>query len=90
SCTLVGILLAALWTLTQPQTYQSQASAVVTAGVNENLGIALTADNLAKSKATQYQELAKSRSVAEGAVERAGLDISPDAALGSLTVAVPP
>lgn len=90
SCTLVGILVAALWTLTQPQTYQSQASAVVTAGVNENLGIALTADNLAKSKATQYQELAKSRAVAEGAVERAGLDISPDAALGSLTVAVPP
>lgn len=90
SCTLVGILVAALWTLTQPQTYQSQASAVVTAGVNENLGIALTADNLAKSKASQYQELAKSRSVAEGAVERAGLDISPDAALGSLTVAVPP
>ncbi|MEU4183847.1 Wzz/FepE/Etk N-terminal domain-containing protein, partial [Micrococcus luteus] len=38
SCTLVGILVAALWTLTQPQTYQSQASAVVTAGVNENLG----------------------------------------------------
>ena len=90
SCTLVGILAGALWTLTQPQTYQSQASAVVTAGVNENLGIALTADNLAKSKATQYQELAKSRSVAEGAVERAGLDVSPDAALGSLTVAVPP
>lgn len=90
SSTLVGILVAALWTLTQPQTYQSQASAVVTAGVNENLGVALTADNLAKSKAAQYQELAKSRTVAEGAVERAGLDISPDAALGSVTVAVPP
>lgn len=89
-CVALGVLLASLWTLTQPRTYQSHASAVVTAGVNENLGIALTADNLAKSKATQYQELATSRAVAEGAVKQAGLDISPEAASGAVTVTVPP
>ena len=86
---LVGILLAATWALLQPRTYQASTTAVVTAGSSENLGVALTADNLAKSKAVQYEQLATSSSVAKKAVEESGLDITPARALSSVTVTVP-
>ncbi len=54
--------------LTQPQVYQASSMAVVTAGSSDqSLGVALTADSLAKSKAASYATIAKSRSVAEEA-----------------------
>ena len=86
---LVGVLLAAGWALMQPRTYKATTTAVVTAGSSENLGVALTADNLAKSKAVQYEQLAKSSAVAEKAVKHSGLDVTPARALSSVSVTVP-
>lgn len=63
-------------TLTQPKLYTSDASVVVSTGVNDNLGLALSADNLAISKAKQYQTMASSRVVAERALEIAKIDSS--------------
>lgn len=86
---LVGLLLGLAWTLTQTKMYAADASGVVSTGVNENLGLALSADNLAKSKATQYKSIAESRTVAERALQLAGLDSSPATALSHVTTSVP-
>lgn len=69
---LIGLLLAAAWSFVQPRKYSADAIAIVSTGTVENLGVAVSADNLARAKATQYQELAKSRRVEERAVEIAG------------------
>ncbi|MEA5453393.1 polysaccharide biosynthesis tyrosine autokinase [Sinomonas sp. JGH33] len=86
---LLGLVAGFAWTLTQAKMFTSEASGVVSTGVNENLGLALSADNLAKSKATQYKSMAESRTVAERAVKLAGLDATPAAALARVTTSVP-
>lgn len=68
---LVGLLLASLWTFVQPRKYSADAIAIVSTGTTENLGVAFQADNLARSKATQYRELATSRAVEDRAVGHA-------------------
>lgn len=83
---LLGILLASVWTLSQPARYTSTASALVAIGSGDNIGIALTADNLAKSKARQYAELGMSRGVAETAMAKAGIQMDVAEALDSIDV----
>lgn len=90
---LIGVLLAALWSFVQPRKYTADAIAIVSTGAVDNLGIAVSADNLARAKATQYQELAKSRAVEERAIEIAGKKADaagrPAPDLEGLSVAVP-
>ncbi|EKA61956.1 capsular exopolysaccharide biosynthesis protein [Janibacter hoylei PVAS-1] len=90
---LVGLLLAAIWSFFQPRKYTADAIAIVSTGSVDNLGIAVSADNLARAKATQYQELAKSRAVEERAVELASETAQqsgrPEPVLQGLSVAVP-
>ncbi|MDY6054837.1 polysaccharide biosynthesis tyrosine autokinase [Micrococcus sp.] len=83
---LIGLLIATLWTMAQPARYTSTASALVSIGSGDNIGVALTADNLAKSKARQYAELGRSRSVAENALSRVNADISTSEALEDIEV----
>lgn len=75
--------------LMQTKMYSAEATAVVSTGINENIGLAFSADNLAKSKAKQYQTLANSRNVAESALRKANLIGSAEAQLGRVSVAVP-
>lgn len=56
---------AALWTMMQPRVYESSASGVVQAVSGSDAGLALAADNLAKSKAQTYVRLAGSEAVAD-------------------------
>lgn len=56
---------AALWSMTQPRVYESSASGVVQAVSGSDAGLALAADNLAKSKAQTYVRLADSEAVAD-------------------------
>lgn len=84
SIVLVCVAVAALWTLTQPRVWTSVASGVVQTTGGGDAGLALAADNLAKSKAKTYVELAKSQAVAESAATAMGA-ASSAALLGAIT-----
>ena len=87
--TLVGALLAFGWTLTQPKVYTANGSAIITTGTSASIGDALVGDNYAKSRVKSYLDIAKSRQVAQYAVEELGVDIPPDAVIGRVTVSNP-
>lgn len=84
SILLVCIGVAALWTLTQPRVWTSVATGVVQTTGGGDAGLALAAENLAKSKAKTYVELAKSQAVAESAAEAIGSS-SPGGLLAATT-----
>ncbi len=87
--TLVGGIAAFGWTLTQPKVYTSNGSAVVSAGTSASIGDALVGDNLAKSRAKTYLDVAKSREVANYAIEQYGFTASADALVGRVNVTNP-
>lgn len=62
--TLVGLSLAAAYSLTQPTVYSATASAYVVAGTSESTGDALAGSALAKEKAEIYLPLVTSQQVA--------------------------
>src|SRR5699024_3424217 len=72
----------------QPRVYAADAPGIAKTD-NNSIGLASTTDTLAKSKATQYKSLATSRGVAEDAIKATGYDLSPQQALGMVSVAVP-
>jgi len=77
------------WTLTQPKVYTATGSAIITTGASTDLGSALVGDNYAKSRVKSYLDIAQSRTVAQYAVDELGLDASPDALIGQVTVSNP-
>ncbi|MDN4475432.1 polysaccharide biosynthesis tyrosine autokinase [Demequina sp. SYSU T00192] len=77
------------WTLTQSKVYTATGSAIITTGASEDLGSALVGDNYAKSRVKSYLDIAKSRKVAEYAIEDLGLDSSPDTLVSRVTVSNP-
>ena len=77
------------WALTQPKVYTATGSAIITTGASEDLGSALVGDNYAKSRVKSYLDIAKSRKVAEHAIEDLGLAASPDALVSRVTVSNP-
>ena len=87
--TLALTVLAFCWTLLQPKIYSAQSTGIVVAGGSDNLSLSLMSENLAQTKAAKYESVAKSRLVAERVVTALGLTTSPDALLGSVSVAVP-
>jgi succinoglycan biosynthesis transport protein ExoP len=62
--TLVGVILGAVYSLTQPTVYSATASAYVVAGTSGTTGDALAGSALAKDKATSYLPLVTSQQVA--------------------------
>ncbi|PQZ87773.1 lipopolysaccharide biosynthesis protein [Arthrobacter sp. MYb227] len=86
---LICILLAFLWTLTQPRIYAATSSGLVIAGDSENIGNALAGDNLAKSKAVGYKSIAGTRTIADLVRKELKLDESSDVLLGKVEVTVP-
>ena len=71
----LGLVLGAVYFLTQPPTYQATTVAYLTLGPNEDLGTAINTD----------VALAESRPVAALALQKLGLNESVDALLGSYT-----
>lgn len=85
----VGALVGVGVSVLQPRVYAADATGIVTTDNNNSSGLASTTDTLAKSKATQYKSLAASRGVAEDAIRSTGFDLTPQQALGMVSVAVP-
>ena len=88
-CLVLGLIAGLVVTLTTPKTYTASASGVVVVRGSNDLGGVLSADMIAKSKAKQFQSLAKSRTVAAEALRLAKVSGNPDAAAGAVTVGVP-
>ena len=68
--TLVGLGLAAAYSLTQPTVYSATSSAYVVAGTSESTGDALAGSALAKEKAEMYLPLVTSQQVAARIAEQ--------------------
>jgi capsular exopolysaccharide synthesis family protein len=88
--TLLGVAVAAGWTLLQPRVYTADAGGYVatvrTADSGDDSGSALVADNLAKSKVRSYLDLGTWRSVAERAIDDLGLQSSPESLVNRVSV----
>lgn len=85
--TLVGGLIAFGWTLIQPKTYSADATGTVTSSeTSTDAGTSLMFENLAKSKVKSYMQWAKTRSVAEHAIDELGLKTSAESLVGRISV----
>ncbi|WP_336711215.1 polysaccharide biosynthesis tyrosine autokinase [Arthrobacter sp. USHLN218] len=87
--TLVVTLLAFGWTFFQKPVYQAEASGNVMASGAKDLNALLAADELSKSKATVYQNMAKSRPVAQAVINELGLSLAPDELMQTVEVEAP-
>lgn len=87
--TLATVLLSAGWMVLQTKVYSADSSGIVVTGGGDNLGLSLAGDNLAKSKAKNYQSVASSRLVAERVISELGLKESAEALAGTVKVSVP-
>jgi capsular exopolysaccharide synthesis family protein len=84
-----AVLAAAGISLQQDKVYAADASGFVTAGSSNNPAEASVGDTLAKSRATSYVDLAKSRAVARNAAVNMKLDIDPSALIERIAVEQP-
>ena len=64
--------LAAAYTWTQPNVYAANASGFVSTGSDDNAALGSVNDALAKSRATSYVDIAKSRSTAQTVIDDLG------------------
>jgi len=87
--TVVGALLAFGWTLAQPKIYTANGSAIVTAGTSDTINDALVGNTYAVQRVKSYLDIAKSRQVAQFAIEQLGLEASADAVVGRVSVSNP-
>lgn len=87
--TLIGGALGYGYSLTQERVYTATASAIVTTGVSSDLGSALVGQNYANARVKSYVDIANSRSVAEYVIDELGLDTSPSALVGQVSVSNP-
>jgi capsular exopolysaccharide synthesis family protein len=86
----VAVTVAACWTMTQDRVFVSDASAIVQVSGADDVGLALSAENLAKSKAESYAEMAHSIAVADRAARALGVPDRAEALIGRITASVPP
>jgi capsular exopolysaccharide synthesis family protein len=82
-------LMVSVWSALQPRIYSAESSVLVLTAGSADLNALLAGDALAKSKVTNYKSLAESRLVADRVIEAAGLDLTADALLGTVTITIP-
>lgn len=87
--TLIAVALMAVWDFFQPRVYEATSSGFVTTGKSTNLSEASFGDQLAKSRATSYVDVAASRAVAERVIDQLKLDTTPAALINQITVTQP-
>lgn len=87
--TLIITLLVSVWSALQPRIYSAESSVLVLTAGSDDLNALLAGDALAKSKVTNYKSLAESRLVADRVIEAAGLDVTADALLKTVTISIP-
>jgi capsular polysaccharide biosynthesis protein len=88
--TLLTLGAAAAYTFTRVPVYAADASGFVAIGGNDNPGLGTLNDQLAKSRATSYVDIAKSRATAEQVNELLDLDIDPSGLVSRIEVVQPP
>jgi capsular exopolysaccharide synthesis family protein len=77
--TVLGIVVAAVWSAIQPRLYTAEASGYVTASATgSDAGSSLVGDQLARSKVTSYLDIGSWRAVAEYAIDDLGLETTPE------------
>ncbi len=86
---LLGVAVAAAFSLVQPRIYQADASGFVSAGTTSSAGEASVGDSLAKSRAASYVDLAKSRATAQTVISDLGLTAAPASLIGAVSVSQP-
>jgi capsular exopolysaccharide synthesis family protein len=86
---LVGLVAASLYSLTRTNVYTADASGFVSTGANDNPALASVGDTLAKSRATSYVDLAKSRATAEDVIRALGLKATPASLIANIDVSQP-
>lgn len=86
---LVTLLAAGAFTVTRPKVYAANASGFVGTGAYENAALGSVNDQLAKSRATSYLEVAKSRATAQDVIDALGLETTPAALVARVSVSQP-
>jgi capsular exopolysaccharide synthesis family protein len=77
------------FSLMQPKVYAANANGFVGTGASDNGALGSVNDQLAKSRATSYVDIAKSRATAQDVIDDLGLDSSPAALVGRIDVQQP-
>lgn len=80
---------AAAYTVTQPKVYAANATGFVGTGETDNPALGSVNDQLAKSRATSYVDIAKSRATAQQVIDDLGLKESPSSLVGNVEVTQP-
>lgn len=89
-CTLVGAAGMGVWAQLQPKVYTAESSGYVAVTASgTDVGSALIADNLAKAKVKSYIDIGSWRSVATSAIDRLGVQTTPEALVARVTVTNP-
>lgn len=86
---LVVLGLAAGYTSTRPKVYAAGANGFVSTGATTDPALGSVNDELAKSRATSYVDIAKSRATASEVINKLGLSADPAALVGSIAVEQP-
>ena len=88
--TLLGVVAAWGWTLTQARVYTATTTGIVSApGTGGDLGTRLVGDQLAQSVVKSYLEIGAWRSVAEYAIDDLGLATTPESLVGKVDATNP-
>jgi capsular exopolysaccharide synthesis family protein len=84
-----AVAIAAAFTLAQPRVYSADAGGFVSTGPADNPALSSVNDQLAKSRATSYVDIARSRATAQAVIDDLDLDVSPASLVGRITVTQP-
>ena len=84
--TLVGVGAAYGWTLLQTPVYTASASGYVTSRQTADIGTSTVGDSLARARVQSYLDIAGWRRVAQTAIDDLGIDTTPEALVGRVSV----
>ena len=84
--TLLGLGAGYGWTLLQTPVYEAGASGYVVSTEKADIGTSTMGDSLARSKVNSYLDIAGWKETSENAIEILGLNTTPEALVGSVTV----
>lgn len=86
---LVVLALSALYTSSRPKIYAAGANGFVSTGATKDPALGSVNDDLAKSRATSYVDIATSRATAAAVIKQLGLNADPAALVGKISVQQP-
>lgn len=87
--TVLVVAAAAAYTFTRTKVYAADATGFVTTGSASNAALNSVNDELSRSRATSYVDIAKSRATAQTVIETLDLDVSPASLVNNISVEQP-